>query len=50
MGDKPILSSERMLRKDYVRMSSVAKKNSGREPEGAWRQDEVIGIKPPAVK
>jgi hypothetical protein len=27
IGDKPILSSERMLHKDYGRKGSVAKKN-----------------------
>jgi hypothetical protein len=26
------------------------KKNDGRESEGAWRQDELIGGKPPIVK
>jgi hypothetical protein len=25
-------------------------KNSGRESQGAWRQDELIGVKPPVVK
>jgi hypothetical protein len=46
---KPILSSERMLHKDYYRKGSVEKKISGREPQGAWRQDELIGGKPPVV-
>jgi hypothetical protein len=49
--DKPILSSERLLHKDYGRKSSVAKKKiSGRDSQGAWRQDELIGGKPPVVK
>jgi hypothetical protein len=26
------------------------KKNSGRESQGAWRQDKLIGGKPPVVK
>jgi hypothetical protein len=26
------------------------KKKSGRESQGAWRQDELIGSKPPVVK
>jgi hypothetical protein len=26
------------------------KKNSGRESEGVWRQDKLIGGKPPVVK
>jgi hypothetical protein len=49
--DKPILSSEKMLRKDYDCKSSVAKKNiSGRKPQRASRQDELIGGKPPVLK
>jgi hypothetical protein len=48
--DKPNFSSERMLHKDYYRKGSVEKKNSSRESQGAWRQDEVIGGKPPVVK
>jgi hypothetical protein len=40
-----------MLRKDYDRKGSVAKKKiSGREPKGAWRQNELIGGKLPIVK
>jgi hypothetical protein len=41
---------ERTSHKDYDRKGSVAKKISVREPESAWRQDEVIGRKPPVVK
>jgi hypothetical protein len=41
--DKPILSSERILHKDYDRKVSVEKKVSG-------RQDELIGGKAPVVK
>jgi hypothetical protein len=26
------------------------KKNSGRDPQGAWRQDNMIGDKPPGIK
>jgi hypothetical protein len=48
--DKPIFSSERMLHKDYYRKHSVEKKISDRGPQGAWRQDELIGGKPPVVK
>jgi hypothetical protein len=49
--DKPIHSSERALHKDYYRKGSVAKKKkiSGREPQGPWRQDQLIGGKPPVV-
>jgi hypothetical protein len=42
-----------MLHKDYDHKGSVAKKKkeiSGREPERAWPQDEVIGSKPQVVK
>jgi hypothetical protein len=39
-----------MLRNDYDRKGSVEKRISGREPQGAWRQDEVIGGKQPVVK
>jgi hypothetical protein len=49
MKDKPFFSSERMLHKDYYRKSSVGK-NSGRGPQEAWRQDELIGGKLPVVK
>jgi hypothetical protein len=38
-----------MLYKDYDRKGSV-KKIFGLEPQGAWRQDELIGGKPPVVK
>jgi hypothetical protein len=38
-----------MLRKDCDRKSSVAKKKD-RESQGAWRQDKLIGGKPPVVK
>jgi hypothetical protein len=44
-----LMSSERMLHKDYDRKVSV-EKISGREAQGAWRQDEMIGAKPPVVK
>jgi hypothetical protein len=40
-----------MLCKGYDSKGSVAKKKtSGRESQGAWRQDELIGVKPPVVK
>jgi hypothetical protein len=39
-----------MLHKDYGRKGSVEKKMAGRDSQGAWRQDEVIGGKPPVVK
>jgi hypothetical protein len=48
--DKLILSSKRILHKAYGRKDSVAKKNSGHEPEEAWRQDELISSIQPAVK
>jgi hypothetical protein len=40
-----------MLHKDYYRKGSVEKKEiTGRESQGACRQDELIGGKPPVVK
>jgi hypothetical protein len=38
-----------MLLKDYDRKGSV-EKISGLNSQGAWRQDELIGSKPPVVK
>jgi hypothetical protein len=38
-----------MLRKDYVRKGLI-ENISDRESRGAWRQDELIGGKPPVVK
>jgi hypothetical protein len=35
---------------DYDRKGSAAKYISGREAQGAWRQDELIGGKPLVVK
>jgi hypothetical protein len=37
-----------MLQKDYDRKGSV-EKVSVRESQGAWRQDDVIGGKPPVI-
>jgi hypothetical protein len=39
-----------MLHKDYDRKSSAEKKISGRDSQGAWRQDEMFGRKLPIVK
>jgi hypothetical protein len=39
-----------MLHKDYDSKGSVEKKVSGRESQGVWHQDELIGSKPPVVK
>jgi hypothetical protein len=47
--DNPIFSSDRMLHKVYDRKGSV-EIISGREYEGACRQDERIGSKPAVVK
>jgi hypothetical protein len=49
-NDKPTISSEGMLYKDYDRRYSIEKKNCGRESQGARRQDELIAGKPPVVK
>jgi hypothetical protein len=50
--DKPILSSDRNLHKDYERKGSAAKKKKtlNHEPQEARRQDELMGGKPPVVK
>jgi hypothetical protein len=49
--DKPIFLSERMLHKDYYCKGSVEKKKIyGRDSQGAWLQDELIGSKAPDVK
>jgi hypothetical protein len=50
LRDKPIFSSEKMLHNDYYRKSLVEKKISARGSQGAWRQGELIGGKPPVVK
>jgi hypothetical protein len=44
IGENPILSSEKMLYKNYDRKGSDAKKKriSDREPQVAWRQDELM--------
>jgi hypothetical protein len=39
-----------MLHKDYDRKCLVEKIITGRESQGACRQDELIGDKPPVVK
>jgi hypothetical protein len=39
-----------MLRKDSDRIGSDIKKNSGLKPQGARRQDELIGGKPSVAK
>jgi hypothetical protein len=39
-----------MFHKDYDHKGSIDKKNIfGRESQGAWRQDELIGGKEPVV-
>jgi hypothetical protein len=38
-----------MLHKEYYGKGSV-EKISGRESQGAWCQDELMGGKPPVVK
>jgi hypothetical protein len=40
-----------MLHKHYDRSGSVGKKMAdGHESQGVWRQDKLIGGKPPVVK
>jgi hypothetical protein len=50
VNDRPVLSSERMLRKDYDHKLQMKKKSTDRECQGACRQDELIGGKQPVVK
>jgi hypothetical protein len=47
---KSILSSERMLHKDYDRKGSVDKKSLIVKSQGAWHQDELIGGKLTVLK
>jgi hypothetical protein len=48
VNDRPILSSVRLLHiTESVRLEN---KKSGLESQGACRQDELIGGKPPVVK
>jgi hypothetical protein len=49
VNNRYILSSERMLQKDYDRKRSV-EIITGRESQGACRQDELMGGKQPVVK
>jgi hypothetical protein len=44
--DKQTFSSDRRTMTARFQL----KKNSGRGAQGAWRQDELIGGKPPVVK
>jgi hypothetical protein len=48
--DKTILSSERMLHKDYDRKGSVKKKICGPETQGSWHKDKLTGGKPKVLK
>jgi hypothetical protein len=50
VNDGLILSSERMLHKDYDHKCSAGEKNADRESQVACRQDKLIGGKPPVVK
>jgi hypothetical protein len=45
-----VAQQQGMLYKDYDRKGSVEKKISGREPQGSWHQDKLIGGKPPVAK
>jgi hypothetical protein len=39
-----------MLHEDYERRCSVERKSTGRESQGVYRQEELIGCKPTVVK
>jgi hypothetical protein len=45
--DKPVFSSERVLHKEH---KDYDRNGSGRDSQGAWSQDELIGGKPPVLK
>jgi hypothetical protein len=47
--EKPILSSEMVLHRDYDSKGSV-EKISGRESQKAWHQDKLIGGKPSVLR
>jgi hypothetical protein len=49
VNDRPIVSSERILHKDYDH-KCILEKIAGRESQGAGRQEELIGDKLPVVK
>jgi hypothetical protein len=48
VNNKPILSTERSYMKTMTAGVQL-KKKSGHDSQGAWRQDELIGCKPPVV-
>jgi hypothetical protein len=50
VNDRPILSLERMLHRTIPASVQLENKIAGRESQGACRQDELIGGKPPVVK
>jgi hypothetical protein len=50
VNGRSILSPEEILYKDYESKRSFQKKIAGREFQGACRQDELIGGKPPVAK
>jgi hypothetical protein len=43
-------SRQKLLHKDYDRKGSAEETISGRESQGAWRHDELIGGNQPVVK
>jgi hypothetical protein len=47
---RPIFLSGRMLHKDYENKYSVGKNITGRDPQRAYRQDELVSGKAPVVK
>jgi hypothetical protein len=51
VNNRSILSSEGILQNDYNRkVFNWQNKITGRESQGAWRQDELAGGKEPVVK
>jgi hypothetical protein len=44
VNDRPIISSDRMLHKDYNRKSSVVKRNTGRESQGVGAKTNWLAV------
>jgi hypothetical protein len=48
--DKLIFSSKKMIRKNYKARVQSQKELCGRDSQGAWRLDDMIGRKLPVVE
>jgi hypothetical protein len=50
VNDRPVFSSEGIYIKTMTTNNHSKKKITGRESQGACREDELIGGKPPVIK